>query len=167
MLNPRHFRHLVVAPVLRRIDLWSQAAENLVVGTAIQESGLRLLRQGLKRLDDAGGVALGLYQMEPATHDDIWTNYIQHRRPLSTLVERLLARDGLLVEQLVWNLAYATAMCRVHYKRVPAALPAAADVDGLSQYWKAHYNTPAGRGSAAAWASAYREHGSESEGIIR
>lgn len=53
----------VVRPVLRVMSAWSQPAEDLVMGTAAQESRLTYLRQL------GGGPALGLWQMEPATHD--------------------------------------------------------------------------------------------------
>ena len=59
--------------------------------------------------------------------------------------------------ELVRNLAYATAICRVRYARVPGALPAAHDIDGLAAYWKAHYNTALGKGTAADWACQLRE----------
>ncbi len=42
----------------------------------------------------------------------------------------------------IWNLAYATAMCRVHYLRVPRPLPDAGAVRAMGEYWKRHYNTP-------------------------
>ena len=51
--------------------------------------------------------------------------------------------------QLVWNLGYATAMARLVYRRRPEPLPAAEDIPGLAAYWKAHFNTAAGRGTAA------------------
>lgn len=57
------------------LGLWSQAAEDLLLGTAIQESGLVHVRQ-------VGGPALGYWQMEPATHDDIWASFVQHRPEL-------------------------------------------------------------------------------------
>lgn len=41
------------------------------------------------------------------------------------------------------NLIYATAMCRVHYRRVPEPLPPAGDLEAQAAYWKAHYNTAA------------------------
>ena len=60
-LNVRDLRVEVIRPALRALDLWSPAAEDLVLGTAAQESGLAYLRQ------IGGGPALGLWQIEPAT----------------------------------------------------------------------------------------------------
>ena len=85
--------------------------------------------------------------MEPATHDNIWDNYLAYRDDLAAGVSAYLAPGKPRHEQLIWNLAYATAMCRMHYRRVPATLPASSDVGGLAAYWKGHYNTPLGAGT--------------------
>ena len=62
------------------------------------------------------------------------------------------------VDQLVWNLAYATAMCRVHYLRVPRPLPDPGDIRAMGEYWKRHYNTPQGRGTADEFVEKFEEH---------
>lgn len=141
MLDIRQLRDDVVRPVLTAMNAHSAAAEALLLGTAAQESHITYLRQL------GGGPALGIYQMEPATHDDIWDNYLSYRDSVADGVSAYLAPNQPRHDQLIWNLAYATAMCRVHYRRVPAALPAANDVAGLAAYWKAHYNTIQGAGS--------------------
>jgi hypothetical protein len=38
-------------------------------------------------------------------------------------------------------------MCRLHYRRVAEPLPAAKDTEAMAAYWKAHYNTPLGKGT--------------------
>jgi hypothetical protein len=141
MLDIRQFRDRIVRPVLRAMEAHSPAAEALLLGTAAQESRCTYLCQL------GGGPALGLYQMEPATHDDIWNSYLAFRQNLTDAVSAWLVPGKSRTEQLVWNLAYATAMCRVHYQRVPEALPAATDVPGLARYWKRHYNTVQGAGT--------------------
>lgn len=143
MINARQFRDLVVRPSLQEINLWSQAAENLLVGTAIQESGLVYLKQL------GGGPALGVYQIEPATHADIWKNYLS-LRPDSRIQRR---PDW----SLITDLAYATAIARLVYYRRPEPLPAADDVEGLGQYWKDHFNTHLGAGRPAEFILKYRE----------
>ena len=152
-MDARHFRRFVVRPTLEHLELYSPAAENLLVGTAACESGLAWLKQGLRRAGDGEGRALGVYQMEPATHDDIRT-YLSRRARLSGLVDSLLAEFPTPETQLVTNLAYTTAIARVLYWRKPEALPAADDIPGLAAYWKRHYNTAAGRGKPADFAQA-------------
>ena len=61
MIDHAQFREHVVRYALKCTGTWSHAAENLVVGTALAESGLKFLRQ------KGGGPALGLFQIEPST----------------------------------------------------------------------------------------------------
>ena len=152
-LDPNQFRALVVVPVLNRLGLHSPAAEELVLGTAAQESGLRFLKQL------GGGPALGLYQCEPATHADIWRNFLHYKPELRYLVSHF-ATNGTSghpnQDELVWNLAYATAICRVHYLRVNKPLPVADDLEGLAAYWKKNYNTTEGKGTPEEFIANYR-----------
>ncbi|SLN12359.1 hypothetical protein [Oceanibacterium hippocampi] len=153
MLDVDQFRSSVVVPVLTALGLNSPAAQNLLLGTAAVESRFRYLRQ----LN--GGPALGLYQMEPTTERDIWDRFLAYRSRLRSMVRGFLVGEGPSPErhlQLIWNLAYATAMCRVHYFRVAEPLPAADDAEALGHYWKLHYNTRAGAGDVGGFVSAYR-----------
>lgn len=149
-LHFRQFREEIVKPSLQSIGLWSEAAEMLVAGTAVQESGLRFLKQ-LK-----AGPALGLYQMEPATYYDVLTNFLAYRPELKAKVAALMVPERQPLTQLVYNLDYATALCRVHYLRDREPLPEADDIDGLAATWKRHYNTRLGRGTAAEFADNLR-----------
>ena len=54
MLSVTHLQDWVIAPALNKLNLWSRSAEELVLGTAIVESGLTWLRQW------GDGPALGL-----------------------------------------------------------------------------------------------------------
>jgi len=139
----------LVERVLDAIGLRSEAAVNLVMGTAAQESHLgRYIRQ-------INGPALGICQMEPATEADIWDNWLAYHQDVAAAIRGLTGHSGPGL-WLEWDLAYQIAMCRCHYRRVPAALPAADDVYGLAAYWKQYYNTPAGAGSVGEFISNYR-----------
>ncbi len=152
MLNIGQFRTNIVRPTLEGIGAHNRAAENLVLGTALQESNLHYLRQ----LNE--GPARGIYQMEPPTHNDIWENFLAYRPELRERVSALLVPEKDRVDQLVWNLAYATAMCRIHYLRVRYPLPAPDDIRGLAEYWKQHYNTPQGRGTPDEFIQKFEDH---------
>ena len=158
MIDVEHFRLHVVRATLTSLRLWSMAAENLLVGTAVQESGLRYLRQF-----DAGP-ARGLYQIEPATHDDIVKRYLKRKPVLRERVDALAAPEPSLVDQLATNLAYATAIARLRYWMDPEPLPAPDDIDGLAAYWKRVYNTPKGKGRVAEFAATYRRYVLEARG---
>jgi len=141
-VDPAQFLGLVIRPTLRWLHLESPEAEALLLGTALAESRLTHLAQ----LD--GGPALGVYQMEPATHDDIWRHYLAFRRPMAARIEALIApRPRPRTHQLPTNLAYATAMARLHYLRVAAPLPA--EAPAMAAYHKRHYNTNAGAAEPA------------------
>ena len=144
MIDIGQFREYVIKPVLEGMELYSLAAEELLLGTAIQESRLTYLKQL------GGGPAMGVFQMEPATHDDIWENYLEYHQNLAADVACYTLNciaDRIYASELLGNLYYAAAMCRVHYFRVSEALPAAGDLEGQAAYWKQYYNTPMGAGT--------------------
>lgn len=147
------FRVRIVRPVLEHLMLASSAAENLLVGTAAVESGLRRLTQA------GGGPGVGVYQIEPATHADVWHNYLAFRPELSARVRDLMPSKPWLGndanQELYGNLYYATAMARIIYQRAPRRLPEPDDIEGLALYWKTYYNTPNGRGTPLAFLMAY------------
>jgi hypothetical protein len=145
MIDPKQFSRYIIKPALQAIDLYSEAAAELLLGTAIQESRLTYLKQ------IGGGPALGVFQMEPATHDDIWDNFLEFRPKLASKAADFLTDHTIGgrsdAESMIWNLYYAAAMCRVHYYRVSEALPEAGDISRQAEYWKAHYNTIKGAGT--------------------
>lgn len=136
------FRNTVIKPVLIKLGLGGDAAEELLLGTAVQESLNFRYRTQL-----GGGPAKGYFQMEPATHDDIWDNFLKYRQKLSNDVASFLSKKGAdKITELENNDKYAAAMARVHYLRVAAPLPKAGDINAQANYWKQYYNTPLGKG---------------------
>jgi len=134
------FRELIIRPVLEELEMWSPAAENLVFGTALTESGLGYLKQTGK------GPALGLWQMEPATVRDI-SRYLARRLDLRDRLRPYCIDWPFDPDELPGNLYLSCALCRIHYWRVPDALPRADDLAGLGRYWKQYYNTINGAGT--------------------
>jgi len=131
----------VVRPVLKRISLWSKDAENLVLGTALVESNLRYIKQ-------VGGPALGLWQCEGKTHYDIWMHYLAYRSQLRAELVKLAGYFSAEFPdpgELMTNLSYACAICRVHYRRQKDPIPG--DALGMAQLWKNTYNTKRGKGT--------------------
>ena len=148
-LDPRQLRILVIRPALQAIGLWSTEAEDLVWGTAVQESELRFLAQ------HKSGPAQGLWQMEPRTARDIWNNHLKFNSDQEDAMWGLLAETPNVMRQLSTNLCYGAAMCRIHYYRVPTPLPAAGEIEDYARYWKDHYNTPLGKGTTKQFVKAY------------
>ncbi len=144
MISARDLKQFVIEPVLRDAQLYSDAAVNLLLGTAAQESHLG------KYFMQINGPAVGIFQMEPATHDDIWGNYLKYKpatRPYIATLDALSYPHKHRADIMFWNLRYAALMCRMHYYRKPQPLPDADDVRALGEYWKQHYNTQLGAGT--------------------
>ena len=144
MLDSDQFREHIIRPCLDGLGRWSQQAENLLILTAAVESHL-----GTYVRQKGGGPALGIYQMEPATHDDIWRNYLTYKPDLAAAVRETsgIGQEQCIPARLVWDLRYSTCMARVHYLRVKYTIPGSANWQGLAQYWKDHYNTALGAGT--------------------
>lgn len=140
-LDPSQVRELIVRPTLVQLGLYSDTACSLVLGTALHESHLVYLKQL------GTGPALGLWQMEPATHDDCWTNFLKYRTDLANIVLEIVGiHQKIDASLLISNLAYACAMARIRYYRVRAPLPEN-EPNGLAAFWKQYYNTPLGAGT--------------------
>ncbi len=145
----------VIRPTLKKINLWSEAAENLLLGTCAHESQMG------RYLTQVQGPALGIYQIEPNTHRDVWKNYLKFHHKQAEAI-RSLASDRCTWEdkesELISNLAYSTAIARIIYYRTPKALPEANDVEGLAKYWKQYYNTKLGKGKVQDFIHHYEEY---------
>lgn len=134
-------RECVIIPVLQYLDLWSgekDPAIELLMLTAAQESGMGTY---LQQID---GPAFGIYQMESGTHKDVW-RYLKNKPMLRGKVTQFMSQRNFNDEELIWNLAYATAICRVKYYMVPEPIPET--LTGLAKYWKQYYNTQSGKGT--------------------
>jgi hypothetical protein len=144
------FQETILEPVLASLGLGGGGASELLLGTALVESGL------VHRRQLGGGPARGLFQMEPRTHDDIWDNFLRYRVELAARVQQLLnSESDDRHRALENNDRYAAAMARVHYLRMPAALPSPGDRRGQAEYWKRHYNTALGAGSVEKYLQAW------------
>ncbi len=158
MINAQELRQHVIRPTLHILSLWSQAAENLLMGTAAIESNLGT------HLIQVNGPALGIFQIEPATHASIWENYIAYRSAFADLLLGMAGsasvQNGKVDDkQLITNLGYATAIARIIYYSKPEKLPEHNDLTGLSQYYKKHFNTPLGKSTPKKFVQAYNACG--------
>ena len=78
-----NLKKYIIIPTLDYMRMNSNSAVNLLLGTAAQESRLG------KYLHQINGPALGIYQCEPNTLDDIFNKYLRHRKELLRKVLRL------------------------------------------------------------------------------
>ena len=147
-----HLRELI-ADTLNEIDLYSDDAVNLLMGTAAQESHLGKYLKQLK-----SGPALGIFQMEPNTYNDILDNYLKYKSALwedvqDTCLIQALPKQH---ESLIYNIKLAICMARIHYLRVTEPLPT--DLSGYANYWKKYYNTYLGAGTTEEFIHNYKKY---------
>lgn len=148
MIKADQFARYVIKPALQSLGMYSLPAEQLLLGTACAESKLGTY------LHQVGGPALGVFQMEPATHFDLWDRYIRYRMELKLQLLHLVPPDmhGQVggapnPDVLITDMRYAAIMARLLYRRSPRPLPEADDWAAMASMWKAVYNTPMGKGT--------------------
>lgn len=163
--NPIQFRELIIRPTLKYLEPevpYSEEAEDLLFMTAAHES---LLGTYLKQVK---GPALGVYQMERETEKDICFNFLLYRNKLSKKITNLCFSEVEIptgLNESIGNLFLATAMARVHYYRVPEALPKKSEFNtnvsylkALSEYAKKYYNTELGKATADDYYKAFMKY---------
>lgn len=139
MISCKQFRQYIIKPALMGFNpaLYSADIEELLIATMAHES------KGGQFLHQEHGPALGPFQMEPATHDDLWKhskwmNYYGHIKPTNII-------DGPQpASTMIWNLYYATIMARIFYFCTPDVIPNAGDIEGIWKLYKQKWNTTLG-----------------------
>jgi hypothetical protein len=140
MIDIKQLRELIIKPSLDKLQMYSTDAEELLVFTCACES------LGGTYLKQIKGPALGIYQMEPNTYTDIWQNYIKNQGHLVNMLALNFNVTSMpLPERMIYDLQYATAMARLHYRRVKAPIPDHKNIDAVWEYYKKYYNTPLGK----------------------
>jgi hypothetical protein len=131
-------RDAIVRPTLELLDEWSPSAENLLMGTAAQETQLGNNLQGNNH------TGLGLYRISPHTHTQIWDNFLVHDPELASRLRGLASQQQFLKSphnELIVNLAYATGIAWMIYKRHALTLLNNLSVHELAQCWLSYYCT--------------------------
>ena len=117
----------------------------LLCMTAAHESGqFRYCRQ-------VKGPAQGLFQMEPATYKDVM-DYIRKR---TERFEILAEKTGAPSHLMIFDPMFGCAMARVHYLRVPQAIPGTNNLMGLADYCKKYWNTFRGKATPGDYYKAF------------
>lgn len=136
------------------------AAACLLFGTAAQESSLRYERQLLRKgMSDGPVGGFSKWQLEKAS---IAAGLVQMQKnfPLSERATNFLFQDQdansdwvyhTPLDDVLWSMRQqdndyiGVLFSRLHYLRVPAAIPT--DLAGQAKYWKAYYNSYLGAGT--------------------
>lgn len=147
-MNARQFDAMILRPVLAALHPIipnTESARRLMLGTAAHESGGFYYIDQRTNGADADGPGFGIFQIERATHDDIWDSFLAFRAELAGVIGRFKFQAIEPVKQMQGNAYYSTAMARLVYWRDRAPLPDANDLDGMAKLYKRVYNTPAGK----------------------
>ena len=139
-INAADLTQYVIKPTLDYLDMYSNAAEKLLLGTAAQESDFDPF------CDQHDG--FGIYQITSQQHQDIWDSYLAFNPDLASKVRGLASQHEFLKnpdQELRINLAYSTAIAWIIYLRSDIELPAADDLEALGECWEdnfchAHYH---------------------------
>lgn len=153
-INVSQLIELVIRPALKQMDAHSIAAEQLVIGTAAKESACGTY---LHQLGE--GPALGVFQMEPETYDNLWNQFLADHDRYKRLI---LANCGYStippVDRLVTDLKLAAMMCRARYLWVNHPLPNFGDINGQATYWAKFYNGNPITGIPAKYIETYQQY---------
>ena len=146
MINIEDLKKHIIIPILDNLGIGSISAVRLLLGTAAMESDFGAYLKQVK------GPALGLYQLEPLTYNDIYDNYLKYNLDLRDRIHNLCyfsfsGNDRPHPYELISNLKFATIMSRIHYLRVKEPLPLKDDLEGIANYYKKYYNTEKGKGT--------------------
>ncbi|ACI52185.1 conserved hypothetical protein [Gluconacetobacter diazotrophicus PA1 5] len=146
MISPlADIKRNIVAPVVLDLDIPGDefARIQLMTGIGNAETGYRTRRQ-------VDGPALGFWQVEPATHDDLWRNWLAYRPALAEVARTYLPaqfEDRLDAQALVLSDRYAACIAALVFYRSPVPLPARGNARAQCAAWKQAYNTAAGAGA--------------------
>ncbi|MAT50550.1 MAG: hypothetical protein CMK32_05140 [Porticoccaceae bacterium] len=163
IFSSQDLRHMVIRPTLKYLDHWTAGSENLLVATAIQESGLGFCLQQGRRF--------GIYHISPGRHRAVWDHYLVHQPDMASCVRGLAGQHAFLDDpngELLSNLKYATAIAWCIYRMSGAKIPAEDDIQAMAILWRDVFHAkPAG--CVETFVKNYRELGqldSQGHGFI-
>ena len=135
----KELRHYVVRPTLKHLKMWSQPAENLLLGTAARESGLGF------HLKQDNHQALGIFQISPRMHRNIWDRFLATQTELSGLVRGLASQREFLAHphlELATNLSYSAAIAWLVYYRTGKTIHTIDpdDIKTFGKLWHNHFH---------------------------
>jgi hypothetical protein len=150
LMDPLALRALI-KKTLSPLGLYSLDAEELLMATCAQESLL-----GKYRRQGNNGPAIGIFQMEPNTFNDIWQNYLAYHEQLADGLRALASTQPPRPIEMLMNDPFAICMCRVHYLRVPHPMPSGTSLQGLWGYYKVYYNSVLGAATQEEFVRNYK-----------
>lgn len=130
-------RELIIRPTLEHLNDWSETAENLLLGTAAQESQLGL------RMQSENHKGLGLYRISAQTHTQVWDEFLITDPELASRLRGLASQQQFLKSphsELISNLSYASGVAWMIYKRCNLQFCDKSGIRELAKYWFTYYS---------------------------
>lgn len=158
-INCKDLNQYVIIPTLSYLGLYADNNRNLLLGTAAKESDMGTYLKQLKN-----GPAFGIFQEQDSDHTDIYNNFLFYRPELKARVDSLASPVSVYTnrnQELIVNLAYATAIAMIHYLRISEKrekVPDANNIPALASYWKRYYNTSHGKGTEEEFIENYNKY---------
>lgn len=137
----RAFEQLVIIPTLQYLGVSSSDASQLLLGTALSESGLESC---------CNGEGIGVYGITSEQHRDVWDRYLAFHPDLASRVRSLASRYEFLKSpdiEMQHNFAYATAIAWLIYERSGLPVPTAGQDEELASFWRHYFH----HGKALHW----------------
>lgn len=130
--------------------LWCQDGEEILIATmAIESQGGRyLIQQG-------SGEAIGIFQMQKNTYNDLMENYLLPRWKKEIYIPDF---EFNAFDRMKYDLIYATQMARILYLREPNPLPNHDDLNGMWETYKRWYNSVEGKATKDEFIRKYIEY---------
>tara|TARA_Y100000310_G_C20449928_1_gene700187 strand:+ start:202 stop:690 length:489 start_codon:yes stop_codon:yes gene_type:complete len=162
MIDKKQMRS-IINDVLQKLgdDYCTPEALDLVYNTGLVESKyIYLMQKG------GNNIARGVFQCEPITALDIINNYLKYREKLMKKVAEVCMLDWSFFTSpneddwryiLTTNIAAQIVFCRIHWRRVPKALPRT--LEQQAKQWKSYYNTAKGAGTPEKFMEIVKKYG--------
>lgn len=134
----KSLKEAVIYPTLLQLNQWSPATEALLLGTASAMSNL-----GETLFSEQPTHLYGLYQLDKLSHRQIWDNHLAYNSELASTVRGFASQRLFLnnpEQELITNLAYATAIAWATYDAKTTQLPEDPhNLLTLATCWYEHY----------------------------
>ncbi len=147
MINSSQLRDLITRTLKEIPHGYSEDAVELLMMIAAHESKLGTY------LKQVNGPALGIFQMEPATHDDVWENGDSCVCNASSIGYDL--EDSNMLE---YDLRYQILMARQKLFMITEPLPSRYNTWAMADYCKKYWNTVYGSAAAFDYFNAYLDY---------
>jgi hypothetical protein len=151
MFDITQFREDIVVPPLSALNIRSPHIVELLVFTcAVESAGGTYVKQ-------VKGPALGIYQIEPKTFTDLWTNYILRKPDIVNMLSLHFSINRIpQPEEVIHDLRLAT-ICTALYYQYKRAIPIDSNIDTLWNLYKKYYNTDLGAAEEVQSIKAYKK----------